>query len=168
MADFYIYQGFLAAGPFFSPPGADRQGGVMARSTGWTFFWALLLGIIVASIFLLYGPYLEQEINRRVSHSLENKDFTLRVNKGSDTQVAGAPTRGAAGTRFQIIAEGGHTFMADLQTGRVWRYFRYGKAEGWSKDVEGFAPLPFFQGNKKFFSAGELTGPPEGADLKPQ
>ena len=46
----------------------------MARSTGWTFFWALLLGSIAASIFLLYGPYLEREINRRVAGALEKKD----------------------------------------------------------------------------------------------
>ena len=140
----------------------------MARSTGWTFFWALLLGIIAASIFLLYGPYLEQEINRRVAGALEKKDFTLNVSKGSEAQLAGAPAHGPAGMRYQITSEGGKTFMADLQTGRVWRYFHYGKADGWSKDVEGFAPLPFFQGNKKFFNAGEATGAPEGADLKPQ
>ncbi len=139
----------------------------MARSTGWTFLWALLLGIIAASIFLLYGPYLEQEINRRVAGSLEKKDFTLQVGKGTEAQLAGAPSR-ASGTRYQLVSEGGKTFLADLQTGRVWRYFHYGKAEGWSKDVEGFAPLPFFQGNKKFFTAGEITGPPEGADIKPQ
>jgi hypothetical protein len=139
----------------------------MAKSAGWTFLWALLLGIIAASIFLLYGPYLEQEINRRVAGSLEKKDFTLQVGKGAEAQLAGAPSR-ASSSRYQIVSEGGKTFMADLQTGRVWRYFHYGKAEGWSKDVEGFAPLPFFQGNKKYFTAGEATGPPEGADLKPQ
>lgn len=140
----------------------------MAKSTGWTFIWALLLGIIAASIFLLYGPYLEHEINRRVAASLENKDFTIKVAKGSEAQLAGAPSRSPAGTRFQITSDGNHTFLADLQTGRVWRYFKYGKADGWSKDVEGFAPLPFFQGNKKFYSAGEATGNPEGTDLKPQ
>ena len=47
----------------------------MARSTGWTFFWALLLGSIAASIFLLYGPYLEREINRRVYRSFGKKRF---------------------------------------------------------------------------------------------
>jgi hypothetical protein len=140
----------------------------MAKSTGWTFFWALLLGIIAASIFLLYGPYLEQEINRRVASALEKKDFTLNVSKGSEAQLAGAPYRGPAGMRFEITSEGGNTFMADLQTGRVWRYSHYGKAEGWSKDVEGFVPLPFFQGNKKYSTAGEATASPEGADLKPQ
>ncbi len=140
----------------------------MAKSTGWTFFWALLLGIIAASIFLLYGPYLENEINRRVSGAMEKKDFTLNVTKGSEAQLGGAPAHGPAGMRYQITSEGGKTFMADLQTGRVWRYFHYGKADGWSKDVEGFAPLPFFQGNKKFYNAGEATGTSEGADLKPQ
>jgi hypothetical protein len=139
----------------------------MARSTGWTFLWALLLGIIAASIFLLYGPYLEQEINRRVAGALEKKDFNLQVAKGSEGQLAGASSR-ASGTRYSLVSEGGKTFLADLQTGRVWRYFHYGKAEGWSKDMEGFAPLPFFQGSKKFFTAGESTGAPEGADLKPQ
>ena len=139
----------------------------MARSTSWTFFWALVLGIIAASIFLLYGPYLTREINHRVGTALESKDFTLQVAKGTETVAAGAPSR-AVGQRYALVSEGGKTFLADLQTGRVWRYFHYGKAEGWSKDVEGFAPLPFFQGNKKFFSAGDATGAPEGADVKPQ
>lgn len=140
----------------------------MAKSTSWTFLWALLLGIIAASIFLLYGPYLENEINRRVGGAMEKKEFTINVTKGTEAQLGGAPKQGPAGTRYQITSEGGKTFMADLQTGRVWRYFHYGKAEGWSKDVEGFAPMPFFQGNKKFFTAGEATGTGEGADLKPQ
>ncbi|MGQ9921520.1 MAG: hypothetical protein ACUVRZ_09370 [Desulfobacca sp.] len=139
----------------------------MARSTGWTFLWALVLGIVAASIFLLYGPYLEREINRRVAGALEKKEFTLQVGKGSEVAMAGAPAR-ASGTRYVLISEGGKTFLADLQTGRVWRYFHYGRAEGWSKDVEGFAPLPFFQGNKKFFTAGEAAGAPEGGELKPQ
>ncbi len=139
----------------------------MARSTGWTFFWALVLGIIAASIFLLYGPYLEREINRRVAAALEKKDFTLQVAKGSDNPTAAAVPR-AVGPRYALVSDGGKTFLADLQTGRVWRYFHYGKAEGWSKDVEGFAPLPFFQGNRKFFTAGEATGSPESPELKPQ
>jgi hypothetical protein len=139
----------------------------MARSTSWTFFWALLLGIIAASIFLLYGPYLEQEINRRVAKALETKDFTLQVSKGTESQFTGAAPR-AAGTKYSLVSEGGKTFLADLQTGRVWRYFHYGKAEGWSKDVEGFAPLPFFQGNKKFSTAGEATGTSEPTEIKPQ
>lgn len=139
----------------------------MARSTGMTFFWALVLGIIAASAFLLYGPYLEREINRRVAMALEKKEFTLQVGKGSESFALGAPSR-AAGTRYSLVSESGKTFLADLQTGRVWRYFHYGKAEGWSKDIEGFAPLPFFQGNKKFFTAGEAAGAPEGGDLKPQ
>lgn len=139
----------------------------MARSTSWTFLWALLLGVIAASIFLLYGPYLEQEINRRVAKGLETKDFTLQVSKGTEGQFTGAAPR-AAGAKYSLVSEGGKTFLADLQTGRVWRYFHYGKAEGWSKDVEGFAPLPFFQGNKKFSTAGEATGPAEPTDIKPQ
>ncbi len=139
----------------------------MARSTGWTFLWALVLGIIAASIFLLYGPYLEREINRRVAAALEKKEFTLQVAKGGDHLMTGAPGR-ATGERYALVSEGGKTFLADLHTGRVWRYFHYGKAEGWSKDVEGFAPLPFFQGNKKFFTAGEAAGAPEAPDAKPQ
>jgi hypothetical protein len=139
----------------------------MAKSKGWMFLWAFLVGIIATSIFLLYGPYLEQEINRRVAGVLEKKDFTLQVAKGSEALLTGAPAR-ASGSRYQIVSEGGNTFLADLQTGRVWRYFHYGKAEGWSKDVEGFAPLPFFQGNKKFYNAGDATGTPDGAEIKPQ
>ena len=118
----------------------------MAKNTSWTFFWALLLGIIAASIFLLYGPYLENEINRRVTGAMEKKDFTLNVSKGSEAQLGGAPTQGPAGMRYQITSEGGKTFMADLQTGRVWRYFHYGKAEGWSKGCRRFCSPALFPG----------------------
>jgi len=138
----------------------------MARSTGWTFFWALVLGIIAASIFLLYGPYLEREINRRVATALEKKDFTLQVAKGGEAALAGAPKQ-AVGPRFALVTEGGKTFLADLHNGRVWRYFHYSKAEGWSKDVEGFAPLPFFQGNRKFLTASEAANAPEATEIKP-
>jgi hypothetical protein len=138
----------------------------MARSTGWTFLWALVLGGIAASTFLLYGPYLEKEINRRVAAALEKKDFTLQVAKGGEAALAGAPKQ-AVGPRFALVAEGGKTFLADLHSGRVWRYFHYSKAEGWSKDVEGFAPLPFFQGTRKFSTAAEAASAPESGDTRP-
>lgn len=137
----------------------------MARSTGFTFLWALLLGIVAASLFFLYGPYFNQEIDRRVKAALEKHDFTLRVAKGSDTELKGAPGR-ATGTRYQLVSEGGKTFLADLQTGRVWRYFHYGKAEGWSREEEGFAPLRFYFGNKKYLSAAEVPAVPEGGDTR--
>lgn len=137
----------------------------MARSAGLTFFWALVLGIVAASLFFIYGPYLNQEIDRRVQAALEKQDFTLRVAKGGEGDIKGASSR-AGGSRYQLVAEGGKTFLADLQTGRVWRYFHYGKAEGWSREEEGFAPLKFYYGNKKYLSAAEVPAAPEGSDLR--
>ncbi len=137
----------------------------MARSAGVTFFWILLVGLVAAGLFFLSGPYLNQEIERRVKLALEKQDYTLRVAKTGEVDLQGAPSR-ATGTRYHLVSEGGKTFLADLQTGRVWRYFHYGKAEGWSREEEGFAPLKFYWGNRKYQSAAEVPAGPEGGETR--
>jgi hypothetical protein len=46
-------------------------------------------------------------------------------------------------------------FIVGLKTGRVWRYFHQTKEEGFSKEDEGFLPIPFYYAGKKHYSAAE-------------
>jgi hypothetical protein len=62
----------------------------------------------------------------------------------------------APGARYQVVTDGKQTFLADLKEGRVWRYFHYTRDEGHVKEEEGFLPLPFYFGGKKYPSAGEV------------
>lgn len=127
----------------------------MAKSTGYTFFWALLLGLIGASLFWLYSPFLRQEVARQVEDTLQKQEMTAAVgDKGPDSAKAGAAK--VAGSRFQLLAEGGKTFMVDLKEGRVWRYYRHTREEGWARDEEGFVPLPIHYGGKTYISASDI------------
>ena len=62
----------------------------------------------------------------------------------------------APGLRYQVVTDGKQTFLADLKEGRVWRYFHHTREDGHLKDEEGFLPLPFFYGGKKYPTAGEV------------
>lgn len=132
----------------------------MPRSTGWTFLWALLLGIAISSLFLLYSPYLNSVIGRQLEEILKKKEFTLKTVQGTGAALQGAP-KSAVGTRFQLISEGGQTFLADLQEGRVWRYFHHTREGGWAREAEGFIPLRFYYGGKKYYTAREVKAPKE-------
>ena len=127
----------------------------MAKSTGHTFFWALLLGLIGASLFWLYSPFLRQEVTRQVEDTLQKQEMTAAVGeKSSEPGKAVAPR--LAGSRFQLLAEGGKTFLVDHKEGRVWRYFRHTREEGWARDEEGFAPLPIHYSGKTYISASDI------------
>lgn len=127
----------------------------MAKSTGYTFFWALLLGLIGASLFWLYSPFLRQEVTRQVEDTLQRQEMAAAAGeKGSDPGKAA--TSRVAGSRFQLLAEGGKTFLADHKEGRVWRYFKHSREEGWARDEEGFVPLPIHFGGKTYISASDI------------
>lgn len=128
----------------------------MARSTGWTFFWAFILGIIGTSLFWLYGPYLDQKIARQVEKSLKGKEFTIHTVKGGPVAPAEAPDT-VPRKRFLLISGSEQTFLADLQEGRVWRYFHHTREGGWSREEEGFLPLRFYYGGKKYYAAEEVS-----------
>ncbi len=127
----------------------------MARTQKWQFGLALLLGIGGASIFWLYGPYLEREVSRRLNEEVRNKPLAVEVGGSGPSALKDLPSA-AAGRRYQLVSDGKQTFLADLQEGRVWRYYHHSREGGYLKEEEGFLPLPFYWGGKKVFSAGEV------------
>jgi len=82
----------------------------------------------------------------------------VEVGKDGPELKAAAPV--AVGPRYQLVSDGKQVFLADLQQGRVWRYFKLTKEGGSAKEEEGFLPLALFFGGKKYFSAGEVEGLP--------
>ncbi len=128
----------------------------MAKNRGWHSIAALLAGIGGATVFLLYGPYLPREVSRQVEEAVKGQASRT----GEVGQKGLAPWKGPGvqglGPRFQLVTDGKDTFLADLKEGRVWRYFRHTREGGQQKDEEGFLPLPFFFGGKKYPKAGDV------------
>jgi hypothetical protein len=115
----------------------------------------LLLGIAAATVFWLYGPFLQQEVGRQVEEAVKGQTAkTVESNKAKlDLKAVGPKVPRA---RYQVVTDGKQTFLADLKEGRVWRYFHYTRDDGHLKEEEGFLPLPFFFGGKKYTSAGDV------------
>jgi hypothetical protein len=65
-----------------------------------------------------------------------------------------------------MVADGKQVFMVDLKSGRAWRYFRQTKEEGFSREDEGFLPIPFYYAGKKHYAASEIEAP-SGAPENP-
>jgi hypothetical protein len=125
----------------------------VARSQGWNIIVALLVGFAGATVFWFYGPFLKKEVSRQVEEAVKEQ-AAKPAETGDKGPLAvkgvGAPWPGA---RYQVVTDGKQTFLADLKEGRVWRYFRHTREEGHLKDEEGFLPLPFFFGGKKYPTA---------------
>ncbi len=66
-----------------------------------------------------------------------------------------------------MVTDGKQTFLADLKEGRVWRYFHHTREDGHLKDEEGFLPLPFYFGGKKYLTAGEVESGKTGERAAP-
>ena len=130
----------------------------MARSQGWNTILALLVGIAAATAFWFYGPFLQREVSRQVEEAVKEQ-AAKTANPGDKAPLAlkGVPVPAAVG-RYQVVTDGKQTFLADLKEGRVWRYFHYSREEGHLKDEEGFLPLSFFFGGKKYPTAEVDTG----------
>ena len=64
----------------------------------------------------------------------------------------------ASRLREQVVTDGKQTFLADRKEGRVWRYFHHTREGGNLKEEEGFLPLPFFYGGKKYPTADLKSG----------
>jgi hypothetical protein len=131
----------------------------MAQRQGWAVVMALLAGLVVGTLFWVYGPFSERQVARQVAEALKDRKFTLEVDQGSRAALEGAASQ-ALGGRFYLVTDGNNTFLADLQQGRVWRYFYHAKAGPKDREEEGFLPLPILSGGKKFLSALELEHPP--------
>jgi hypothetical protein len=139
----------------------------VARGHGFTLTVVLVVGILGASVFWFYGPFLPRLLAPRVAEILRTQPLAVVVSKEgrADLKGAGALVQGA---RFQVVADGKNLFLADLKEGRMWRYFHHTREGGYSKEDEGFLPLSMFFGGKKYYSAGEVDAPaPKGVEPAP-
>jgi len=128
------------------------------RSWTWTVFISLLLGGAVATVFWLYSPYGHEQVAQQ-SQPLPGEA------KGGPSNLTKLASQ-AAGSHFQMVTDGKQVFVVDLKSGRAWRYFRQTKEEGFSRDDEGFLPIPFYYAGKKHYAASEIEAPP-GAPENP-
>lgn len=133
----------------------------MARNQGWRIIGALLLGVAGTAVFFIYGPFLQGEVSRQVEEAVKGQTAKAteagKAAEGDKTKLAlKALGPQGPGGRYQVVTDGKQTFLADLKEGRVWRYFHYTRDDGHLKEEEGFLPLPFFFGGKKYNSAGEV------------
>jgi hypothetical protein len=134
------------------------------RSWTWTVIISLLLGIVAATIFWLYTPYGHDQLARQGSESPKSQPLLPGV-KGGSPDLKKLPFQ-AAGSRFQMVSDGKQVLVVDLRAGRVWRYFHQTKEEGFSREDEGFLPIPFYYAGKKNYSASEIE-PPAGDPKNP-
>jgi hypothetical protein len=128
------------------------------RSWTWTVIISLLLGIGVATVFWLYTPYGHDQLAQQVAAEPKNWPAPVGVQGGALNLNKLASQ--ATGSRFQMVTDGKQIFVLDLQNGRVWRYFHQTKEEGFSREDEGFLPIPFYYGGKKHYAASEIEPPP--------
>ena len=130
----------------------------MARSKGWGFFIIFLLGVTAASVFWLYGPYLEDQIARRVAEGVKGQPMGLTPGKvGTGVAATGAGQTLMPGLRYQMVTDGKNILLADLKEGRVWRYYHHTREGGFAREDEGFVPLTLHFEGKKFASGGQAA-----------
>ncbi|MBM4286255.1 MAG: hypothetical protein FJ128_13580 [Deltaproteobacteria bacterium] len=119
-----------------------------------------MLGLAGGTLYWLHGPYLKGEVARQVAEALQKQPLAVEAGKSGAELKAGPPQ--ALGSRFQLVADGKQVFLADLQHGRVWRYFKHTKEGGYAKEEEGFLPMALFFAGKKYYTVGEIEGSAKG------
>ncbi len=130
----------------------------MARSKSWSFIIAFLIGVVGASAFWLYGPYLEDQIARRVAESRKGQPLGLTPGKvGGEAATGQAGTAWQPGLRYQMVTDGKNILLADLKEGRLWRYYHHTREGGFAREDEGFVPLMLHFEGKKYPSAGQVA-----------
>ena len=127
------------------------------RSKGWSIVVALLVGFAGATVFWFYGPFLQKEVSQQVEEAVKEQAANTAKPGSKSSMVFRAMAPGAGG-RYQLVTDGKQTFLADLKEGRVWRYFHHTREGGHLKEEEGFLPLPFFYGGKKYPTADLKSG----------
>jgi len=128
----------------------------VAKRQGWSFTIALLIGVVAASAFWLYGPYLENQIARRVAETVRQQPLALTPEKvGAAAVKAGFPKVPAL--RYQLVTDGKNILLADLKAGRVWRYYHHTREGGFAREDEGFLPISLYFQGKKYPSAGQVA-----------
>ena len=134
----------------------------MAKGQGWSFIIALVLGFAGATVFWFYGPFLKKEVSFQVEEAVKEQ-AAKNAGTGNKSSFAFKSTAPGAGGRYQLVTDGKQTLLSDYKEGRVWRYFHYTRDDGHLKEEEGFLPLPFFYGGKKYPTAEVGAGTPSGA-----
>jgi hypothetical protein len=137
-----------------------------SRSWRWTAIISLLAGVVGASVFWLYSPYGHDRLAREFTGDLKTQSIPGGV-KGEPGSLKKLPSQ-ALGSRFQMVSDGKQVFLADLKNGRVWRYFHNTKETGFSKEDEGFLPMPLYYAGQKHFAASEVEAPPAAPGGAPQ
>jgi hypothetical protein len=137
-----------------------------SRSWRWTAIISLLAGVVGASVFWLYSPYGHDRLTRELVGELKTQPIPGGV-KGEPGSLKKLPLQ-ALGSRFQMVTEGKEVFLADLKNGRVWRYFHNTKEGGFSKEDEGFLPIPLYYAGQKHYTASEVEPPPAAPEGSPQ
>lgn len=118
---------------------------------------ALLVGFAGATVFWFYGPFLKKEVSLQVEEAVKEQ-AAKNTEQGSKSPTAFRAVAPGGGGRYQVVTDGKQTFLADLKEGRVWRYFHHTREGGHLKEEEGFLPLPFFYGGKKYPTADLKAG----------
>lgn len=116
------------------------------------------MGVVGASAFWLYGPYLEDQITRRVAEGLKGQPLGLTpVKVGGEAVATKAGPALQPGLRYQTVTDGKNILLADLKEGRVWRYYHHTREGGFAREDEGFVPLMLHFEGKKYPSAGQVA-----------
>ncbi len=134
------------------------------RSWTWTVIISLLVGIAAATAFWLYSPYGHDQMAQQAAEDLKTQQLPPGTKPGT-LNLKKLPSQ-AAGSRFQMVADGKEVFMVDLNAGRAWRYFHETREGGTGREDEGFLPIPFYYAGKKHYAASEIE-PPSGAPAVP-
>jgi hypothetical protein len=130
----------------------------VAKSRGWSFIIIFLFGIAGASIFWLYGPYLEDQVSRRVAGAMKDQPQAgLPGLPGAAAEPGSTAQTAQAGLRYFMVTEGKNILLADLKEGRVWRYYRHTKEGGFAREDEGFLPVSLHFEGKKYVSAAQVA-----------
>jgi hypothetical protein len=128
-----------------------------SRSWSWTAMISLLAGVVAASVFWLYSPYGHDRVAQEIAGDLKTQPIP-GGGKGEPGSLKKLPSQ-ALGSRYQMVTDGKQVFLADLKNGRVWRYFHNTKEAGFSKEDEGFLPMPLYYAGQKHYTASEIEPP---------
>jgi hypothetical protein len=138
----------------------------MARSRNgtWIAIVSMLVGVLAASIFWRYSSYGHDRLGQQAAADV--KIQTVPGAGKSETVSLKKLATQAMGARYQMVTDGKQMFLVDLQNGRIWRYFHNTKEGGFSKEDEGFLPMPLYYAGQKHYAASEVE-PPLGAPGSP-
>ena len=136
------------------------------KSRTWTASISLLLGVTAASIYWLYSPYGHDRLAQQGTGEVQTQPLPGEE-KGGPVNLKKMASQ-AMGSRFQMVADGKQVFLVDLKNGRVWRYFHNTKETGFSKEDEGFLPMPLYYAGQKHYAASEIEPPPAPPGSPPQ